>query len=96
MLSLQILLIFIWLRRYPTMQHLAMHFGISVGLVHKTIHRLLPLIHAIIVPKYIRWHSMAHWRRLAGYYHEWPTVVAILDCTPFCINRPKGDYISYT
>ena len=71
----QMLLTFIWLRRYPTMQHLAMHFGISVGLVHKIIHRYIFILHAYLVPKYIRWHSMRHWRRLAGTFPDWPTVV---------------------
>ena len=73
------------------MQHIAMHFGISVPLVHKVIHRNIPYLHSYIVPKYIHWHSMAHWRHLAGYFPEWPTVVAILDCTPFRINKPKGN-----
>ena len=72
------------------MHHLAMHFGISVGCVHKTIHKLLPYIHTYFVHKYIRWHSMAHWRRLSGHFAEWPTVVAIMDGTPFRISRPKG------
>ena len=72
---IQILLTFIWLRRYPTMQHLASHFGISVSLVHKIIHRHIYILHAYLVPKYIRWHSMPHWRRLAGIVPEWPTVV---------------------
>ena len=72
------------------MHHLAMHFGVSVGLVHKIIHSIIPCLHMYLVPKYIRWHSMAHWRRLTGYFPDWPNVVAILDCTPFRINRPKG------
>ena len=95
MFLIQILLVFIWLRKYPTMHHLAMLFGISVGCVHKTIHKLIPCLHSYLVSKYIRWHSMAHWRRLAGYYKEWPTVVGIIDCTPFRISRPKGLKISH-
>ena len=72
----QILLTFIWLRRYPTMQHLASQFGISVSLVHKIIHRYIYVLHAYLVPKYIRWHSMPHWRRMVGMIPEWPTVVS--------------------
>ena len=86
----QILLCFIWLRRYPSMHHLAFHFGISVSLVHRIIHKMIPHLHSWAVPKYIRWHSMAYWRRLAGTFPEWPNVVAILDCTPFRINKPTG------
>ena len=36
---------------------------------------------------------MDHWRRLAGVFPEWPTVVAILDCTPFRISKPKGKLV---
>ena len=87
---LQVLLTIIWLRRYPTMQHLAMHFGIPVSCVHKIIHRVLKLLHGYLVPKYIAWHSMAEWRNMAGTFAEWPRVVAIVDCIPFRISKPKG------
>ena len=79
-----------WLRKYPTMHQLSVCFGIPVGTVHKIIHKFVRILHSYIVPKYIRWHSMAHWRRLAGSYSEWPRVVAIVDCTPFQISKPKG------
>ena len=72
------------------MHHLSMHFEIPVSTVHKIIHRMIKILHAYLVPKYIRWHSMAEWRNLAGTYPEWPQVVAILDCTPFRISKPKG------
>ena len=90
----QILLTFIWLRNYPTMATLSMIFGISTPSVHNVIHRMIPRLHALLVPKYIRWHSMAHWRRLSGYFPEWPNVVGIMDCTPFRIRRPTGFTIS--
>lgn len=67
-----------------------MHFGIPVSCVHKIIHRVIKLLHAYLVPKYISWHSMAEWRNLAGSFPEWPRVVAIVDCTPFRISKPKG------
>ena len=97
----QILLIIIWLRRYPTMHHLGMHFRIHVSSVHRIIHQILKYLHAYLVPKYIQWHSMPEWRALQGYYPEWPRVVAILDCTPFQISKPTGivafvQYISMT
>ena len=80
----------IWLRRYPTMHHLSMHFGITVSSTHRIIHKCVEYLHAYLVPKYIRWHPMQYWRNLAGMYPEWPRVVAILDCTPFRISRPNG------
>ena len=84
----------IWLRRYPTMFHLASQFGISVGLVHKIIHKFLPILHVYLVPKYVRWHSMNTWRQLAGTFPEWPRVVGILDGTPFRISKPKGTWLN--
>ena len=86
----QVLLTFMWFRRYPTMHHLAMHFAIPVSCVHKILHTFIKLLHVYLVPKYIKWHSMAHWRNLAGTYPEWPRVVAIVDCTPFRISKPTG------
>ena len=35
---------------------------------------------------------MNTWRNIAGYFPTWPRVVAILDCTPFRISRPKGNF----
>ena len=75
---------------YPTMMYLATIFGITVSTVHKIIHRFVKILHCHLVPKYIKWHSMQIWQNLAGMYPEWPRVVAILDCTPFRISKPKG------
>ena len=72
------------------MHHLAMHFGIPVSSVHAIIHKNIIYLHAYLVPKYIRWHSMAHWRHLAGTFPEWPRVVVIIDGTPFKISKPTG------
>ena len=72
------------------MHHLAMHFGIAVSCIHKFIHRIIPILHTYVVPTYIKWHRMNRWRHLAGYFPEWPRVVAIIDGTPFRISRPKG------
>ena len=79
-----------WLRRYPTMDHLGMHFGISVSSVHRYIHKILPYLHAYIVPKYVRWHTMNKWRSISGTLDNFPSVVAIADCTPHRINKPLG------
>ena len=87
---LQVLLTMIWLRRYPTMHHLSMHFGITASCTHKILHKFVKYLHAYLVPKYIKWHGMAKWRSMRALYPEWPTVVAILDCTPFRISKPKG------
>ena len=72
------------------MQDLSLIFGIDASSVHRIIHEYIRLLHVYLVPKYIRWHSMDYWRNLAGFYKEWPRVVALLDCTPFRISKPKG------
>ena len=73
------------------MCHLAMHFRIHVSCVHKTIHDMVPILHAIFVPKYIVWPNLMEWANMAGKYPEWPRVVALMDCTPFRINKPLGE-----
>ena len=74
------------------MQNIAAYFNISVSTIHRIIHHLLKIFHAYLVPKYIKWHSMPTWRNLAGVYKEWPWVVALLDCTPFRISKPRGKF----
>ena len=81
----------IWLRKYPTFSELANKFGIPITSVHRIIHKLLPIIHVVTVPKYIKWHSAREWNDLTGSIEEWPNVVGILDGTPFRISRPAGD-----
>ena len=61
------------------MDHLSMHFGISVSSIHRFIHKVLPVLHAYLVPKYIRWHTMNKWRSLVGTIPEFPSVVAKLQ-----------------
>ena len=90
-LNNQILLVLIWLRRYPTMSHLSMHFGVSVSTVHEIIHKMLPYLHDYLVHRYIKWHSMAKWRSFVGTFPDWPNCVAILDGTCFRISKPTGD-----
>ena len=82
----------IWLRQYPTMSSLASQFGIPVSCVHKIIHKIFLILYSFLVPKYIKWHNMNTWRKFAGFFPEWPRVVAILDRTPFRISKPKGYY----
>ena len=65
----------IWLRHYPTIHKLSAQFGITKSSVHRILHATVLTLHTYLVPKYIRWHSMNHWRRLAGSYAEWPQVV---------------------
>ena len=86
----KVLLTVIWLRRYPTICHLASKFSIPSSTAHRVIHRILPMIHVVIVPKYVKWHSAREWNALAGTIAQWPQVVGILDGTPFRISRPAG------
>ena len=80
-----------WLHRYPTMHHLSMHFEIPVSVVHRIIHKIIPMMHVALVKNYIVWHSDNYWTSLAGYFPYWPRVVAILDGTPFKISKPRGN-----
>ena len=75
------------------MTYLAMMFRLHVSVVHRTIHYMIPMLHVIFVPLYIRWPTMQEWRNLAGTFPEWPRVVAIMDCTPLHISKPKGIFL---
>ena len=93
-LLIQILLTMIWLWKYLILYHLSTHFGIPLSCTHRIVHKCLKLLHAYLVPKYITWHTMQEWNNLVGIYPEWPSVVAILDCTPFRISRPRGYFLA--
>ena len=72
------------------MYHLAMHFGVSVSCVHRVIHRIVPMMHATLVRKFIKWPTNQEWHNMSGFYSTWPRVVAIIDGTPFSISKPTG------
>ena len=76
----------IWLRRYPTLYHLAHHFVIKVNVVQATIIRIIPLLHNYIVPKFIHWHNRNKWISLRGTFPEWPNVVGMLLFAMYCSN----------
>ena len=86
------LMVFIWIRKYITFEELSLLFGVSVSSLHRILHKLLPYLHAYIVPKYIKWHSMNKLRNLVGTYPDWSSVVGIVDCTPFRIRKPTGQF----
>ena len=56
---------------------------------------MIRFLHGYLVPKYIQWHSMADWRKLRGFFPEWPRVVALIDGTPFRISKPRGNTFYY-
>ena len=72
------------------MTHLAMMFRLHVSVVHRTIHYMIPILHVIFVPQYIRWPSIQEWHSYSGTFPEWWRVVGIMDCTPLRISKPKG------
>ena len=81
----------VWLRKYPTIYELSNYFQIPKSCVHRIIHKMIPILHVYIVPRYIIWHDNRKWRSLAGTFPAWPRVVAIVDGTPFRISKPKGN-----
>jgi hypothetical protein len=86
----RVLLLFIWLRQYPTHSFLAGMFGISVKTVSAVIFHILPILHRILAPSQIVWHTPAYWQTLRNRFPEFPNVVAMIDGTIIRINRPKG------
>ena len=73
------------------MVDLATDFSVPVSCIHRIIHKYIRILHDLLVPLYVRWHTMAEWRNLAGKFPEWPRVIAIVDGTPFRISKLTGD-----
>ncbi len=58
----RLLLVFIWMRRYPTLSYLAVMFGINPSTAVRIIHHVIPILHQHLVPRFIRWPTHAEWK----------------------------------
>ena len=79
-----------WLRRYPTLHVLSREFGIPVSTVDRIIHKMLPILHAYLVPKYIKWPSYNKWLSLVGTFPGYPNCVGVIDGTPHRLSKGRG------
>ena len=86
----RVLMLFVWLRTYPTFAHLGSMFGVSGTTAAENIHVVL-LITLVHYQRYISWHSQRIWNTVRGTISDFPDVVGMIDATPIRINRPQGN-----
>lgn len=83
----KLLMTLIWLRSYPTFQHLSLIFDVSLTLVHKAIHEIWPILHQHF-KSIITWPSIEEWESMTGCWPELEEAVGAIDGTSHRIYRP--------
>ena len=89
-ISNQILLVMIWMRKYPHVDTVALLFDIDPTSVISIIYRTLPELWRYFRNQ-ISWPSLAEWRGMIGNWPELPFVVGVIDATPHEIYRPLSE-----
>ena len=89
LLSLEnrILVVFIWLWRYPSSSDLSTIFLVSPTVIERNIHLLIPLLRQFF-RNYVRWPSDAEWLERFGRWDNLPGAVRVIDGTLHEIFRP--------
>ena len=83
----EVLLVFIWLRKYPCIDTLALMFDVSVATVSKTLHRVIQVLWHYFKNQ-VSWPSLDEWNRLRGNWRSFPNAVGCIDGTPHEVYRP--------
>ena len=84
----QVLLTFMWLRKYPCIDTLALIFDVSPSTVSAIIHSVVPVLWRFFSNQ-VSWHSNAEWNALRGTWRSFPDAVGCIDGTPHEIYRPE-------
>ena len=79
-----------WMRAYFTEQQLSSRFGVSISTIHRDVEHILPILHTTLFPREVFMPNAAEMRAMRGGFPDFPNALAIMDGTPFRINRPKG------
>jgi len=87
--SNQLLLVIMWLAGYPTLQHLAMLFGVSESAVWRTVHYVLPAL-VVVVRSSACDLSNPALRASLPRTPEFPQAIGIIDCTHHDIETPQS------
>ena len=83
----ELLLTFIWLRKYLCIDTLALMFDVSLATVSKTVHRVIPVLWHYFKNQ-VTWPSLNEWIGLRGNWHSFPNAVGCVDGTPHEVYRP--------
>lgn len=83
----QILLVLLWLRKYPHLDTLALMFDVNpTSINNRIIYRIIPQMWRYFQNQ-IRWPNNAEWASLIGNWPELPNAVGGIDSTPHEIYR---------
>ena len=88
-LTNQILLVLIWLRKYPHIDTLALLFGVDPSSIVRMIYKILPELWRHFHNQ-ITWANNLEWINMMGNWPEFPGAVGSIDSTPHEIYRPNG------
>ena len=83
----KVLLTFMWLRKYPCLDTLALIFDVSPSTVSTIIHSVAPVLWRYFQNQVV-WPSIVQWNALRGNWSSFPDAVGCIDGTPHRIYRP--------
>ena len=84
----KVLLTFMWLRKYPCLDTLALMFDISPSTVCSIIYSVVPILWRYFRNQ-VSWPSLAEWNSIRGNWRYFPNAVGCIDGTPHEIYRPQ-------
>lgn len=84
----KVLLTFLWLRKYPCIDTLALLFDVSRATVSCVIYSVVPILWRFFSNEVV-WPSIAEWNVMRGKWRTFPDAVGCIDGTPHEIYRPK-------
>lgn len=84
----KVLLTFMWLRKYPCLDTLALIFDISPSTVSSIIYRVVPILWRYFHNQ-VSWPNLAEWNSLRGNWRYFPNAAGCIDGTPHEIYRPQ-------
>ena len=83
-----VLLTFMWIRKYPCLDTLALLFDVSPSTVSNIIHSVVPVLWRFFHNQ-VLWPSIEEWNALRGNWPSFPDAVGCIDGTPHKIFRPQ-------
>lgn len=86
----RVLMIFMWLRQYPTLEVLAARFGVWPSYVSDNIYLILPILHEHYYDRYVSWPNNREWDIQRNIHQQFPNVIGAIDAFAVQINRPQG------
>ena len=86
----QVLLVMIWLRKYPYLDSLALLFDISIQTVSAIIYHVIPVLWRYFQSQ-VTWPTLAEWNAMRRAWPMFPNAVGCIDGTPHKIYRPEQE-----